>query len=200
MFYYRRNGGGGEYISYFISFRRDEASCWRSTSTTLRRQPTALKHWELDLCLKAGVDVPGTHLQCNTGADKNWGSSTWVDLTSGIVMTRSANQWFRQHACDQYKEKPWIFRKCLENTVKCPSVYSWYRCLSCTSASRTNGQTGMGGLHCDAIKGVTVNAAKMCGLGKTKGSLEVGKQGRPLYCSKRKSLWKMWHPARMYAS
>ena len=28
----------------------------------------------------------------------------------------------------------------------------------------------------DAVKGVTVNAAKMCGLEKTKGSLEVGKQ------------------------
>ena len=41
----------------------------------------------------------------------------------------------------------------------------------------------MGGQAIDAVKGVTVNAAKMCGLEKTKGSLEVDVYKRQIYQS-----------------
>ncbi len=105
-------------------------------------------------------------------------SGTWVDLTSGIVLDPERESMVpAAHAANTRKNREYS-RKCLENTVRSDKIQytlgtdAYHAHLH----KELEWTVGMGGQAIDAVKGVTVNAAKMCGLEKTKGSLEVGKQ------------------------
>ena len=169
----------GEYIPYFISFEEMKAVVDEAHQLNIKTAAHCIGGPGLDLCLKAGVDVL-EHIYNVTPEQikKIEDSGTWVDLTSGIVLDPERESMVpAAHAANTRKNREYS-RKCLENTVRSDKIQytlgtdAYHAHLH----KELEWTVGMGGQAIDAVKGVTVNAAKMCGLEKTKGSLEVGKQ------------------------
>ncbi len=131
----------------------------------------------MDLCLEAGVDVL-EHLYNVTSEQvkKIEDSGTWVDLTSGIVLDPEREPMVPvSHAANTRKNREYS-RKCLEKVVRSEKI----RYTLGTDAyhgklyKELEWTVDMGGDALGAVKGVTVNAARMCGLEKQKGSLNKG--------------------------
>ena len=171
--------GEGEYIPYFISYDEIKTVVEEGHQLNIKTVAHCIGGPGLDLCVKAGVDVLEhvyniTEDQVKLLED----SGTWVDLTSGIVLDPEREPMVPAgHAANTRKHREYS-RKCLERVVRSGKIrYTLGTDAYHTKLYKELGFTvEMGGSPMDAVKGVTVRAAKMCGVEKTKGSLEKGKQ------------------------
>ena len=171
--------GEGEYIPYFISYDEIKTVVEEGHQLNIKTVAHCIGGPGLDLCVKAGVDVLEhvyniTEDQVKLLED----SGTWVDLTSGIVLDPEREPMVPAgHAANTRKHREYS-RKCLERVVRSGRIrYTLGTDAYHTKLYKELGFTvEMGGSPMDAVKGVTVRAAKMCGVEKTKGSLEKGKQ------------------------
>ena len=171
--------GEGEYIPYFISCDEIKTVVEEGHQLNIKTVAHCIGGPGLDLCVKAGVDVLEhvyniTEDQVKLLED----SGTWVDLTSGIVLDPEREPMVPAgHAANTRKHREYS-RKCLERVVRSGRIrYTLGTDAYHTKLYKELGFTvEMGGSPMDAVKGVTVRAAKMCGVEKTKGSLEKGKQ------------------------
>ena len=171
--------GEGEYIPYFISYDEIKTVVEEGHQLNIKTVAHCIGGPGLDLCVKAGVDVLEhvyniTEDQVKLLED----SGTWVDLTSGIVLDPEREPMVPAgHAANTRKHREYS-RKCLERVVRSGKIrYTLGTDAYHTKLYKELGFTvEMGGSPMDAVKGVTVRAAEMCGVEKTKGSLEKGKQ------------------------
>ena len=171
--------GEGEYIPYFISCDEIKTVVEEGHQLNIKTVAHCIGGPGLDLCVKAGVDVLEhvyniTEDQVKLLED----SGTWVDLTSGIVLDPEREPMVPAgHAANTRKHREYS-RKCLERVVRSGKIrYTLGTDAYHTKLYKELGFTvEMGGSPMDAVKGVTVRAAEMCGVEKTKGSLEKGKQ------------------------
>ena len=171
--------GEGEYIPYFISYDEIKTVVEEGHQLNIKTVAHCIGGPGLDLCVKAGGDVLEhvyniTEDQVKLLED----SGTWVDLTSGIVLDPEREPMVPAgHAANTRKHREYS-RKCLERVVRSGKIrYTLGTDAYHTKLYKELGFTvEMGGSPMDAVKGVTVRAAEMCGVEKTKGSLEKGKQ------------------------
>ena len=171
--------GEGEYIPYFISYDEIKTVVEEGHQLNIKTVAHCIGGPGLDHCVKAGVDVLEhvyniTEDQVKLLED----SGTWVDLTSGIVLDPEREPMVPAgHAANTRKHREYS-RKCLERVVRSGKIrYTLGTDAYHTKLYKELGFTvEMGGSPMDAVKGVTVRAAEMCGVEKTKGSLEKGKQ------------------------
>ena len=171
--------GEGEYIPYFISYDEIKTVVEEGHQLNIKTVAHCIGGPGLDLCVKAGVDVLEhvyniTEDQVKLLED----SGTWVDLTSGIVLDPEREPMVPAgHAANTRKHREYS-GKCLERVVRSGKIrYTLGTDAYHTKLYKELGFTvEMGGSPMDAVKGVTVRAAEMCGVEKTKGSLEKGKQ------------------------
>lgn len=169
--------GEGEYIPYFISLDEMKTVVEEAHQLNIKTAAHCIGGKGLDLCLEAGVDVL-EHLYNVTSEQvkKIEDSGTWVDLTSGIVLDPEREPMVPvSHAANTRKNREYS-RKCLEKVVRSEKI----RYTLGTDAyhgklyKELEWTVDMGGDALGAVKGVTVNAARMCGLEKQKGSLNKG--------------------------
>lgn len=169
----------GDFIPYFISYDEIKTIVEEAHQLNIKTAAHCIGGQGLDLCVKAGVDVL-EHLYSVTPEQVKLieDSGTWVDLTSGIVLDPEREPMVPAAHAENTRKNREYSRRCLENVVRSGKIRytlgtdayhgKLYKELQFT--------VDMGGNAMDAVMGVTVNAAKMCGLEKTKGSLETGKQ------------------------
>ena len=171
--------GEGEYIPYFISYDEIKTVVEEAHQLNLKTVAHCIGGPGLDLCVKAGVDVL-EHVYNITPEQVKLleDSGTWVDLTSGIVLDEEREPMVPAGHAENTRRHREYSRKCLEQVVRSGKI----RYTLGTDAYHTKlykeleFTVGMGGSPIDAVKGVTITAAEMCGLDKIKGSLEKGKQ------------------------
>ncbi|MEY8338760.1 amidohydrolase family protein [Lachnospiraceae bacterium 62-35] len=169
----------GEFIPYFISYDEIKTVVEEAHQLNIKTAAHCIGGEGLNLCLKAGVDVL-EHLYNVTPEQVKMveDSGTWVDLTSGIVLDEEREPMVpSSHSANTRKNRAYS-RKCLEQVVRSDKIsYTLgtdaYHGMLYKELEFT---VDMGGKAIDAVKGVTVNAAKMCGLEKKKGSLAKGMQ------------------------
>ena len=171
--------GEGEFIPYYISYDEIKTVVDEAHQLNIKTVAHCIGGEGLDLCVKAGVDVL-EHVYNITERQVKLleESGTWVDLTSGIVLDPEREPMVpASHAANTRKHREYS-RKCLERVVRSGKI----RYTLGTDAYHSNlykelvFTVEMGASPIDAVKGVTVRASEMCGLEKTKGSLETGRQ------------------------
>ncbi|MCD8082201.1 MAG: amidohydrolase family protein [Clostridiales bacterium] len=169
--------GKGEFIPYYISYDEIKTVVDEAHQLNLKTVAHCIGGHGLDLCLDAGVDVL-EHLYNITPEQvkRVEESDVWVDLTSGIVLDPEREPMVPpSHAANTRKNREYS-RTCLEQIVRSGKIrYTLgtdaYHSMLYKELEFT---VDMGGTSIDAVKGVTVNAARMCGVEKTKGSLKKG--------------------------
>lgn len=169
----------GEFIPYFISYDEIKTIVDEAHQLNIKTAAHCTGGEGLNLCVKAGVDVL-EHLYNVTPDQVKLieESGTWVDLTSGIVLDPEREPMVPAAHAENTRKNREYSRRCLEHVVRSDKIRytlgtdayhgKLYKELQFT--------VDMGGKAIDAVKGVTINAARMCGLDQTKGSLEKGKR------------------------
>lgn len=145
----------------------------------------------LRYCVKAGVDVI-EHVYAMTDEDAKivQDSDCWIDLTSGIFLDPSREEFCPQNFVDNARKNRDNIRRCLENVMKYNLKFTLgtdaYHSLLYREVEYA---VELGASKLDAVKGVTVNAARMCQIDNKTGYLAegmdadiIGVRGNPLEC------------------
>lgn len=170
--------GPGEFIPYFISYDEICAVVEEAKSMNIKTAAHCIGGKGLDYCVKAGVDVI-EHLYSVTSEQVQMIEEEhkgWIDMTSGIVLDPDREPFVSCAFVENLHRVREYSRTCMNRIYQSGKI----RFTLGTDANHSllyreleyaceGGATAL-----DALKGVTVNAAKMCGLEHKTGKLAEG--------------------------
>jgi len=167
-----------EFIPCYLT--REEVACVVSEAKSVNIQSTAhcIGGKGLDLCIEEGVDVID-HLYSVTAEQVKALESCfggWVDMTSGIVLDESREAFTPEAQNVKMRKAREYSRECINRIYRSGKIrftlgtdayhgFLWKEVLYAVEG---------GASRLDALKAVTVNAAKMTGLDKIKGQVSNG--------------------------
>ena len=167
-----------EYIPYFISYDEIRTVVEESHALNLKTVAHCVGGKGLDFCVKAGVDVIEhvysiTPEQIKMVENEHAG---WIDMTSGIILDPAREPFlFPDHAAKTRVSREYC-RQCVNQVYQSGKI----RYTIGTDANHgllykeLEFAVEGGASKLDALKAVTVNAAKMCGIEKKTGQLAAG--------------------------
>ena len=167
-----------EYIPYFISFDEIKTVVEEAKALNIKTAAHCIGGKGLDYCVKAGIDVI-EHVYSITPEQVKLIEEEfegWIDMTSGIVLDPEREPFVPEAHAAKTRVAREYSRQCLNQIYKSGKI----RYTIGTDANHgllykeLEYAVAGGASNLDAVKGVTVNAAKMCGLEKTTGQLAAG--------------------------
>lgn len=167
-----------EYIPYFISLEEIRTVVEEAHALNIKTAAHCVGGKGLELCVRAGIDVI-EHVYSITPdqvklVENEFGG--WIDMTSGIILDPAREPFVPEaHAAKTRKAREYS-RQCLNQIYRSDKI-RW--------TIGTDANHGLlykelefavegGASPLTAVKAVTVNAAKMCGLEKKTGQLTAG--------------------------
>ena len=170
----------GEFIPCFISYDEIRTVVEEAKALNIKTAAHCIGGKGLEYCVKAGIDVIEhvysiTPEQVKLVEEEHKG---WIDMTSGIVLDPEREPYCPPAAVQKTRAAREYSRQCMNQIYQSGKI----RYTIGTDANHgllykelefacEGGATTM-----DALKAVTVNAAKMCGVEKKKGMLKEGMQ------------------------
>lgn len=167
-----------EFIPCFISYEEIMTVVEEAKSMNIRTAAHCIGGKGLEYCIKAGIDSI-EHVYCITPEqvklieDEYKG---WIDMTSGIVLDSDREPFLLASNAQKMREGREYSRSCLNRVYGSDKI----RYTIGTDANHALLHKELryaiegGSSPLDAVKAVTVNAAKMCGVADKKGILKVG--------------------------
>ena len=169
-----------EFIPCFISYDEIRTVVEEAKALNIKTAAHCIGGKGLEYCVKAGIDVIEhvysiTPEQVKLVEEEHKG---WIDMTSGIVLDPEREPYCPPAAVQKTRAAREYSRQCMNQIYQSGKI----RYTIGTDANHgllykelefacEGGATTM-----DALKAVTVNAAKMCGVEKKKGMLKEGMQ------------------------
>lgn len=168
----------GDFIPCYISYDEIRTVVEEARSVNIRVAAHCVGGIGLDHCVKAGVDViehlySVTPEQIQLLADEHKG---WVDMTSGIVLDPDREPYLSEASAQRFRDAREYSRACMYPIYTNPKI----RWTLGTDANHgllyreLEFAVDAGAPRVEAVKGVTVNAAKMCGIEGKTGQLAEG--------------------------
>lgn len=170
----------GDFIPCYISYDEMRTVVEEAHALNLPVAAHCIGGKGLDYCVKAGVDCIEhvysiTPEQIKLVENEHAG---WIDMTSGIVLDPEREPYISAASAKKMRDARPYSAKCMEQV---------YRSGKIRYAIGTDANHGLlykellyaveyGATPMDALKAVTVNAAKVCRVEKTKGALTKGLQ------------------------
>ena len=167
-----------EFIPYFISYDEIRTVVEEARALNIKTAAHCIGGKGLDFCVKAGIDVIEhvysiTPEQVKMVENEHAG---WIDMTSGIVLDPAREPFVPAAHAAKTRIAREYSRQCLNQ------VYSNGKIRYTIGTDANHGllykeleyAVEGGSSALDAVKAVTVNAAKMCGLEKKTGQLTAG--------------------------
>ena len=167
-----------EYIPYFISYDEIRTVVEEAHALNIKTAAHCIGGKGLDLCVKAGIDVI-EHIYSITPEqvkllENEFGG--WIDMTSGIVLDPEREPFVPEAHAAKTRLAREYSRQCLNQ------VYASGKIPFTIGTDANHGllykelefAVEGGASALTAVKAVTVNAAKMCGLEKKTGQLTAG--------------------------
>ena len=167
-----------EYIPYFISYDEIRTVVEEAEALNIKTAAHCIGGKGLEFCVKAGIDVIEhvysiTPEQVKMVENEHAG---WIDMTSGIVLDPAREPFVPEAHAIKTRVAREYSRQCLNQVYQSGKI----RYTIGTDANHgllykeLEYAVDGGATTLDAVKAVTVNAAKMCGLEKKTGQLAVG--------------------------
>lgn len=182
---------GGGFIPYYISYDEIKTVVEEGKQLNIPTAAHCIGGEGLRHCVKAGVDVI-EHAYALTEEDAKLiqDSGIWIDLTAGIFLDPSREPYCPESFVKNARKNRDNIRRCMENVMKYnlpftlgTDAYHSYLYRELEYAVE------MGASNLDALKGVTVNAARMCRISDSRGYIQEGMDadiiavnGDPLKC------------------
>jgi len=167
-----------DFIPCYMSYDEIRTVVEEASSAGIRTVAHCIGGKGLDYCVKAGVDsiehlYSITPEQAELVAAEHKG---WVDMTSGIVLDPEREPFLSASSAKRFRDARAYSFKCMK------PIYNDRRIRWSLGTDANHGllykelefAVSEGASRIDALKGVTVNAAKNCGVERRTGKLEAG--------------------------
>lgn len=164
------------FIPSFISYEEIKTVVEEARQMNLPTAAHCIGGIGLTNCVKAGVDVI-EHVYAITEEDAKLirDSNCWIDLTSGIFLDPSREEFCPEGFVANARKNRDSIRRCMEYVMKYNLPFTLgtdaYHSLLYREAEYA---VELGASNLDAVKGVTTNAAKMCRIAHRTGALKEG--------------------------
>lgn len=167
-----------EHIPYFVSYDEIRTVVEEARALNIKTAAHCIGGRGLDFCVKAGIDVIEHVYSITPGQVKlvEEDYRGWIDMTSGIVLDPDREPFVPEAHAAKTRAAREYSRQCLNQIYRSGKI----RYTIGTDANhgllyKELGFAVDGGASAlDALKAVTVNAAKMCGIEKKTGQLTAG--------------------------
>ncbi len=180
-----------EFIPCFISYDEIRTVVEEAKALNIKTAAHCIGGKGLEYCVKAGIDTIEhvysiTPEQIQLVEEEHKG---WIDMTSGIVLDPEREPYLPDSHVVKMRTAREYSRQCLNQVYQSKKIrYTIGTDANHALLYKELGFAVAGGASpLDAVKAVTVNAAKMCGLEKKTGCLQAGlkadiiaAQGNPL--------------------